>query len=72
MGLCWYESNPSQAFTTLASTPLQVLANSAGIAIAWEAVLPHQPTQLHGQAALKQDHQAQQTHWCIHHKVPHI
>ena len=72
MGSHWDESNPSQAFTELAFTPQRVLANSAGIAIAWEAELPHRPTRLHGQAAMTQVHQAQQTRWRIHHKALHI
>ena len=72
MGSRWDESNPSQALTKPTSTLQQVLANSAGIAVAWEAELPHQPTRLHGQAVVKQVHQAQQTHRRIHHKAPHI
>ena len=72
MGSCWDESNPSPAFTKPTFTPQQVLANSAGIAVAWEAELPHQPTQLHGQAVVKQVHQAPWTRRHIYHKTPHI
>ena len=44
MGSRWDKSIPSQACAKPAFTLQQVLANSAGIAIAWEAELPHQPT----------------------------
>ena len=72
MGSRWDESNPFPTLTKPTSTLQQVLANSAGITITWEAELPHQPTRLHGQAVVKQVHQVLQTRWRIHHKAPHI
>ena len=72
MGSRWDESNPSPTLTKPTSTLQQVLANSAGIAVAWEAELPHRPTQLHGQAVVKQVHQVLQTRRRICHKAPHI
>ena len=72
MGSCWDESNPFPIFTKLACVLWQVLADSAGITVAWEAELPHQPTRLHGQAVVKQVHQILQTRWCICHKATHI
>ena len=72
MGSRWDESNPSPTFTTLAFILWQVLTNSAGIAVAWEAELPHRPTQSHGQVVVKQVHQVLQTRWRIRHKALHI
>ena len=72
MGSRWDESNPSQAFTKPTSKPWQVLANSAGIAVAWEAELLRRPTRLHGQAVVKQARQVLQTRRRICHKAPHI
>ena len=63
---------PYPTFTTLAFILQQVLADAARIAVAWEAELPHRPTQLHGQAVVKQVHQVLQTRRRIHHKAPHI
>ena len=72
MGSRWDESNPSQALTKPTFTLQQVLANSAGIAVAWEAELPHRPTRLHGQAVVIQVHQVLQTRRHIRHKAPYI
>ena len=72
MGSCLDESIPSPTFTKLAFILQQVLANSAGIAVAWEAELPHQPTQLHGKVVVIQVHQVLQTRRRIRHKAPHI
>ena len=72
IGSRWDESNPSPALTKPAFALQQVLANSAGIAVTWEAELPHRPTRLHGQAVVKQVHQVLQTRRHIHHKAPHI
>ena len=72
MGSHWDESNPSPTFTKPTFTLQQVLANSAGIAVAWEAELPHRTTRLHGQAVVTQVHQALQTRWHICHKALHI
>ena len=72
MGSCWDESNPFPTLTKPTSTLQQVLADSAGIAAAWEVELPHQPTRLHGQAVVIQVHQAQQTCWRVLYKVLHI
>ena len=72
MGPRWDESNPFPTLTKPTSTLQQVLANSAGIAVAWEAELPHRPTQLHGQAVGKQARQVLQTRRRIRHKAPHI
>ena len=72
MGSSWDKSNPSQALTKPTFTLQQVLANSAGIAVAWEAELLHRPTQLHGQAVMKQVCQVLRTRRCIRHKAPHI
>ena len=72
MDLCWDESNPSQAFTKPTFTLQQVLANSAGIAVAWEAELLRRPTRLHGQVVVKQVHQVLQTRRRTRHKAPHI
>ena len=72
MGSRWDKSNPSPTFTKPTSTLQQVLANSAGIAVAWEAELPHRPTRLHGQAVGKQAHQVLRTRRRICHKAPHI
>ena len=72
MGSRWDKSNPSPTFTKLAFILRQVLADSARIAFTWEAELPHRSTRLHGQAVVKQVHQALQTRRRLHHKVPHI
>ena len=72
MGSRWDESNPSPTFTKPTFTLQQVLANSAGIAVAWEAELLHRPTRLHGRAVGKQAHQVLQTRRRICHKAPHI
>ena len=72
MGSRWDESNPFPTLTKPTSKLQQILANSAGIAIAWEAELPHQPTQSHGQALVIQVHQVLQTRRRIRHKAPHL
>ena len=72
MGSRWDESNPFPTFTKPTSKPQQVLANSAGIAVAWEAELLCRPTRLHGQVVVKQVHQVLQTRRRIRHKAPHI
>ena len=70
MGSRWDESNPSQAFTKPTFTPQQVLANSAGITVAWE--LLRRPTRLHGQAVVRRARRVPQTRRRIRHKAPHI
>ena len=72
MGSRQDESNLSPTWTKPTSKLQQVLANSAGIAVAWEVELPHQPTRLHGQAVVKQVCQVLQTCQRIRHKAPHI
>ena len=72
MGSRWDESNPFLTLTKPTSTLQQVLANSAGIAVAWEAELLHRPIRLHGQAVVKHVHQVLQTLWRICQKAPHI
>ena len=72
MGSRWDESNPFPTLTKLAYELRQVLANSAGIDITWEAELLCRPTRLHGQAVVKQARQVLQTRRRIRHKALHI